>query len=209
MSKPKIILIGAGGHAHSCIDVIEQQGQYHIAGLVGMPQEMHDQHLGYQVIATDDDLPQLLKEYNYALISLGQILLPSSRIRLYLQAVKLGFQLPVIIAPTAYVSRHATLGSGTIVMHGAVVNAGVRVGENSIINNRSLLEHDSTVEDHCHISTGAILNGGVTIGEGSFVGSGTVIKEGVKIGHDCVIGMGLSVRSNQADYSRYTGKSSS
>ncbi len=94
-------------------------------------------------------------------------------------------------------------------MHGAVVNAGVRVGENSIINNRSLFEHDSTVEDHCHISTGAILNGGVTIGEGSFVGSGTVIKEGVKIGQDCVIGMGLSVRSNQADYSRYTGKSSS
>lgn len=209
MSKPGIILIGAGGHAHSCIDVIEQQGQYQIAGLVGMPQEMHDKHLGYKVIASDDDLPQLLKEYNYALISLGQILSPSSRIRLYLQAVKLGFQLPVIIASTAYVSRHATLGSGTIVMHGAVVNAGVRVGENCIINNRSLLEHDSTVEDHCHISTGTILNGGVTIGKGSFVGSGTVIKEGVKIGKDCVIGMGLSVRSNQADYSRYTGKSTS
>ncbi len=209
MSKPGIILIGAGGHAHSCIDVIEHQGHYQIAGLVGMAHEMHDKHLGYPVIATDDDLPQLLKEYNYALISLGQILSPGSRIRLYLQAVKLGFQLPVIIAPTAYVSRHATLGSGTIVMHGAIVNAGVRVGENCIINNRSLLEHDSAVEDHCHISTGAILNGGVTIGKGSFVGSGTVIKECVKIGEGCVIGMGLSVRSNQADHSRYTGKSSS
>ncbi len=209
MSKPCIILIGAGGHAHSCIDVIEQQGQYQIAGLVGMQLEMEDKHLGYKVIATDDDLPQLLKEYNYALISLGQILLSDSRIRLYLQAVNLGFQFPVIIAPTAYVSRHATLGSGTIVMHGAVVNAGVRVGDNCIINNRSLLEHDATVEDHCHVSTGTILNGGVTIGKGSFVGSGTVIKEGVKIGEDCVIGMGLSVRSNQADFSRYTGKSSS
>jgi len=209
MSKPGIILIGAGGHAHSCIDVIEQQGQYQIAGLVGMQQEMEDKHLGYKVIATDDDLPQLLKEYNYALISLGQILLSDSRIRLYLQAVNLGFQFPVIIAPTAYVSRHATMGSGTIVMHGAVVNAGVRVGENCIINNRSLLEHDSKVEDHCHISTGAILNGGVTIGKGSFVGSGTILKEGVKIGEDCVVGMGLSVRSNQPDYSRYIGKSSS
>jgi sugar O-acyltransferase (sialic acid O-acetyltransferase NeuD family) len=209
MSKPNIILIGAGGHAHSCIDIIEQQGQYHIAGLVGMPQEMHEKHLGFSVIATDDDLPQLAKEYNYALVSLGQILSPDSRIRLYQQAVKLGFQLPVIIAPTAYVSRHATLGAGTIVMHGSIVNAGVRVGDNCIINNRSLLEHDSTVEDHSHISTGTILNGGVTIGKGSFVGSGTVIKEGVKIGKNCVIGMGLSVRSNQTDHSRYTGKSSS
>ncbi len=209
MSKPKIILIGAGGHAHSCIDVIEQQGQYHITGLVGMAHEMHDKHLGYKVIATDDDLPQLVKEYHYALISLGQILSSGRRIRLYLQAVKLGFQLPVIIAPTAYVSRHATLGSGTIVMHGSIVNAGVRVGDNCIINNRSLHEHDATVADHCHISTGAILNGGVKVGAGSFIGSGSVIKEGVNIGKDCVIGMGLSVRSNQPDHSRYTGKSSS
>lgn len=209
MSKPDIILIGAGGHAHSCIDVIEQQGKYHIAGLVGMPHEVHDKHLGYEVIATDDDLPQLVKEYGYVLISLGQILSPGSRIRLYQQVIKRGFQLPFIVAPTAYVSRHATLGVGTIVMHGAVVNAGVRVGDNCIINNRALLEHDTTVEDHCHISTGAILNGGVTIGAGSFVGSGTVIKEGVIIGKDCVIGMGLSVRHNQLDHSRYTGKSTS
>jgi sugar O-acyltransferase (sialic acid O-acetyltransferase NeuD family) len=207
MSKPNIILIGAGGHAHSCIDVIEQQNKYQIAGLVGMPLEINDNHLGYQVIATDDDLPQLVKEYDYALVSLGQILSPDSRIRLYQQAIKLGFQLPVIIAPTAYVSRHATLGSGTIVMHGSIVNAGVSVGDNCIINNRSLLEHDSTVEDHCHISTGAILNGGVTIGLGSFIGSGTVIKEGINIGQACVIGMGLSLRYNQLDHARYTGKS--
>ncbi len=209
MSKQDIILIGAGGHAHSCIDVIEQQGKYHIAGLVGMPHEMRGKHLGYEVIATDDDLPQLAKEYGYALISLGQILSPGSRIRLYQQAISLGFQLPVIVAPTAYVSHHATLGAGAIVMHGAIVNAGVRVGDNCIINNRSLLEHDATVEDHCHISTGVILNGGVTIGAGSFVGSGTVMKEGVIIGKDCVIGMGLSVRHNQLDHARYTGKSTS
>jgi len=41
MSKPSLILIGAGGHAHACIDVIEQQDKYQIAGLVGMPEEMH------------------------------------------------------------------------------------------------------------------------------------------------------------------------
>ena len=209
MSKPGIILIGAGGHARSCIDVIEQQGQYRIAGLVGMPHEVHDKHLGSEVIATDDDLPQLANEYGYALISLGQILSPGSRIRLYQQAIRLGFQFPVIVAPTAYVSRHATLGAGTIVMHASIVNAGVRVGDNCIINNRSLLEHDATVEDHCHISTGAILNGGVTIGAGTFIGSGTVIKEGVIIGKDCVIGMGLSVRHNQLDLARYTGKRTS
>lgn len=206
MTRPKLILIGAGGHARACIEVIEQHGGYEIGGLVGMPAEMHSQHLGYQVIATDGDLPRLVKDYPYAFITVGQIQTPSHRIRLYQQAIELGFQLPAIIAPSAHVSRHATVGAGSIVMHSAIVNAGARVGNNCIINTRALLEHDVEVEDNCHISTGAILNGDVKIGVGSFVGSGSIIKEGLKLGQRCVIGMGLAVRHNQPDHARFTGR---
>jgi sugar O-acyltransferase (sialic acid O-acetyltransferase NeuD family) len=209
MSKPGVILIGAGGHAHACIDVIEQHGQYEIAGQVGMQEEMHTLHLGHAVIATDDELPQLANDYQYAFITVGQIGSPERRIRLYQQATSLGFQFPVIVAPTAHVSRYATVGAGTIMMHGAIVNAGAKVGYNCIINTRALLEHDASVDDHCHISTGAIINGGVTIGTGSFVGSGSVIKESVTLGKRCVVGMGLSVRHNQADYTRFVGNDKS
>ena len=200
-----MILIGAGGHAHACIDVIEQHDQYRIAGLIGKPEEMHTRHFGYSVIATDGDLPQLVKEYQYALIAVGQVQSPDSRIRLYRQAAELGFQLPAIIAPTAYVSRHVTIGAGTIVMHGAIANAGAKIGNNCIINSRALIEHDVTVEDHCHISTGAILNGNVSIGTGSFVGSGCIIKEGISIGKGCLAGMGLFVRQDLADHARFVG----
>lgn len=209
MNKPNLILIGAGGHAHACIDVIEQHDQYRIAGLVGMSGEVHTRHLGYSVIATDADLPQLAKEYQYAFIAVGQIRSPDGRIRLYQQATELGFQLPVIIAPAAYVSRHATIGAGSIVMHRTIVNAGVRVGNNCIINTSALLEHDATVADYCHISTGAILNGNVNIGVGSFVGSGSIIKEGVTLGQRCVVGMGLSVRHNQAAHAQFLGHNKS
>ena len=209
MSKSGIILIGAGGHANACIDAIEQQDEYQIAGLVGMPEEMNGKQLGYSVIATDVDLPQLAKEYRFALIAVGQIGSPDKRIGLYQHALQLGFELPNIIAPTAHVSRHATIGAGTIVMHGAIVNAGSRVGENCIINTRALVEHDATVENHCHVSTGAILNGNVHVGAGSFVGSGSVIKDGIEIGKNCVVGMGLCVRHDQADHTRFTGSDKS
>ncbi|OIN91294.1 MAG: acetyltransferase [Comamonadaceae bacterium CG1_02_60_18] len=209
MSKPKLILIGAGGHAHACIDVIEQHGDYQIAGLVGMPEEMHTWQLGYEVIATDDDLSALANDYPYALITVGQIQTPEHRIRLHQQAKKLGFQLPVIISPSAHVSRHATVGAGSIVMHGAIVNAGARVGSNCIINTRALLEHDVAVADHCHISTGAVLNGNVTIGPGSFVGSGSIIKEGLTLGQGCLVGMGLAVRHNQSDRAHFFGNKKS
>jgi len=205
MNQPNLILIGAGGHAHSCIDVIEQQGRYQIAGLIGMAEEVGTQHLGYTVMATDADLPQVVKEYQYAIITLGHVRSPERRIQLYRLLTELGFQLPVVVAPTAHVSRHATLGAGTIVMHGAIVNAGATVGSNCIINTRALVEHDVTVEDHCHISTGTVLNGGASVGEGSFIGSSSVIKEGVVIGRGCIVGMGQSVRHNQTDNARFVG----
>jgi sugar O-acyltransferase (sialic acid O-acetyltransferase NeuD family) len=204
MSKPSLILIGAGGHAHACIDVIEQHGGYQIAGLIGMPDEMHGHHLGYAVIGKDADLSELAKTIPYALITLGQIKTPAHRIRLYQQVVAFGFQLPTIIAPRAYVSRHATLGAGTIVMHGAIVNAGANVGKNCIINTRALLEHDVTVDDHCHISTGAIINGNAVIGTGSFVGSGCIIKESTSLGQGCLVGMGLAVRHNLTNNTQFS-----
>jgi sugar O-acyltransferase (sialic acid O-acetyltransferase NeuD family) len=203
MTNPSLILIGAGGHARSCIDVIEQQGQYQIAGLIGMPDEVLAKHLGYVIIGTDSNLPELAKNYRYALITIGQIQTAEHRIRLYQQAIQFGFQLPIIIAPTAHVSRHAILGAGTIVMHGAIVNAGAKVGNNCIINTLALLEHDVTVEDYCHISTGAILNGDVNIGAGSFIGSGSIIKEGIAIGKSCLVGMGLTVHHKLGDNIRF------
>jgi sugar O-acyltransferase (sialic acid O-acetyltransferase NeuD family) len=207
MTKPKLILIGAGGHAHSCIDVIEQQGYFQIDGLVGLPEQRDAQRLdcGYSVIGADSDLFNLAKTYQYALITIGQMQSAEHRIRLYGHATQLGFKLPIIIAPTAHVSRHATLGAGTIVMHGAIVNAGASIGSNCIINSCALIEHDAMVEDHCHISTGAILNGDVTVGTGSFIGSGSVIKQGIVIGKECIVGMGVAVWHNIADQTSFMG----
>jgi sugar O-acyltransferase (sialic acid O-acetyltransferase NeuD family) len=206
VKKPGLILIGAGGHCHACIDVIEQHGTYQIAGLFGMPNEQGSEHLGYEVIGTDQDIPQFAKDNPFALITLGQIETPGHRIRLYHLATDCGFTLPTIIAPSAHVSRHATIGAGTVVMHGATVNAGAKIGNNCIINTHALVEHDAIVADHCHISTGVILNGQVQVYAGCFVGSGSVIKEGIEIGAGSVIGMALAVRNNLPEQSRYTGQ---
>ena len=201
MTKPSVILIGAGGHARACIDVIEHLDTFDIAGLIGNEEELQHECLGYRVIATDSDFPKLAKQYQYALITVGQIESALVRQRLYDQALAIGFKLPTIISPTAHVSRYAEVGDGTIVMHGAIVNAGARVGNNCIVNTNALIEHDATVADHCHISTGVIVNGDVSIGFGSFVGSGSVIKQGITLGSRCVIGMGLAVRHDHAENS--------
>lgn len=193
MSLPAILLVGAGGHARACIDVIEEAGQFAIAGLVGQPHEVGTRVLGYEVLGHDEDLPRLVKQYPNALVTVGQIKSAEPRVRLFELLRTLGCEFPAIVSPHAHVSRHASIDVGTIVMHGAVVNAAARIGQNAIINSQALVEHDAEIGDHCHVSTGALINSGVRLGDRSFIGSGTSVRQGTIIGSDCVIGMGQRV----------------
>ncbi len=197
-SAEPILVIGAGGHARACIDVIETQGGYGIAGLIGLPEEVGTCVLGYNVLGTDHDIPVLVAKFGTAVIAVGQIKSPDLRIKLFTQLELLGCSMPSIVSPRAYVSRHASVGAGTIVMHGAMINAAASVGRNCIINSMALVEHDVVVGDHCHIATSAAVNSGVHIGAGTFVGSGTTVRQLIRIGERCVIGMGQHVVKNCA-----------
>ena len=179
--KEKIILIGGGGHCRACIDVIEQEGLFTIAGIVDVPEKKQHNVLGYPVIGSDADLAELIKSFPNVLITLGHIKSPIRRMELFDDLMQMGARFPMIQSPLAYVSSHAQVAEGTIVMHHVLINAGARVGRNCIINNKALVEHDAVIEDHCHISTGAVVNGGVKIGSGSFYGSGAVAAENTLI----------------------------
>lgn len=187
--KRKIILVGGGGHCASCIDVVDQEGKFQIAGIVDI-NKIGGQVLGYPVLGGDDSLPSLRKTYEYALITIGQIKTPIIRMRLYERLVLLGFNLPSIISPRAYVSKHSVIGNGSIIMHDALINAHAEIGHNCIINTKALIEHDSKIGSHCHISTGAIINGGVTVGLGTFVGSNAVVRESVQINENFFVRSG-------------------
>ena len=188
-----LLLIGGGGHCRSCIEVIESQKEYKIAGIVLPDTGNSEPILGYPVLGIDEELEKILLKIPDAIVTVGQIRNPNIRIRLFEKLKKMNAKLPIIIASTAYCSQHALVGCGSIVMHGAQVNAAARIGENCIINSQALVEHDACVDNHCHIATGARVNGGALIGMGSFVGSGAIICEGVKVGSRAVIGAGQIV----------------
>jgi len=151
--KKEIILIGGGGHCKACIDVIERGGDYRVAGIVDVPGKRNQKLLGYEIIASDSDLPEISKSYDNFLITVGHIESPQKRIELYDVLKKLGVNLPVIQSPLAYVSKSARVGNGSIIMHQALVNAAAIIGQNCIVNTKALIEHDVVIEDHCHVAT--------------------------------------------------------
>lgn len=191
--KEGLILIGAGGQCTAGIDVIEQEGKFTIAGIVDLPVNVGQTLLGYPIIGSDADVPELTGRFKYFLVTLGQIKSSRRRAELFQELKGLGAEMPVVISPRAYVSPHAEIGDGTIIMHGALVNARARIGCNCIINSHAVVEHDAVIDSHCHISTGAIINGGTHVKEHTFIGSQAMLREGVEIGAYSIIGAGVSV----------------
>lgn len=187
----KLILLGGGGHCRSCIDVIEQEGNYEIAGILDNKKLLGQKVFGYDFIGTDEDIGKFVSEDYYFLITVGQIKTSSIRKNLFSLLSKSGARLATVISPRAYISKYADIGKGTIIMHDVLINAASSIGENCIINSKALIEHDAVIEGFCHISTSAVVNGGVTIKEGTFFGSNAVSKEGVVIGKDSFIKAGF------------------
>lgn len=191
-----LLLIGAGGHARSCIEVIESAG-LRIFGLIDRDAGMiGNSVLGYPVLGCDADLLKLANDSNGVLIAVGQIGRPKIRVALYERLVTSGIVPHSVSASTALISRHALIGQGSVVMHKAVVNAGASIGENCIINTGAIIEHDVKIGDHCHIAIGAVVGGDVEIGPRSFVGAGAVISHGISIGPDSIIGAGCVALSD-------------
>ena len=176
--KEDILILGGGGHAKACIDVIESTGLFSIKGIVVNDASPEGVMLGYPILGNDDALPDLIKTCPNVFIGVGQIKSPAIRKKLVEMSRGLGARFPKIISSSAVVSRYSRIGEGTIIMHGSVIQADAQVGS------------------FTHISTGAILNGCVSVGEESFIGSGSVIFQGCQIEKNVIVSAGTIVRNN-------------
>ena len=202
--KKRLILIGGGGHCKSVIDVIEQGDEFKIEGVIDSDSTIIDV-LGYPVLGGDRLIPTLVNKNTYFLITVGQIKSFSIRFKIASLLNKYNAQLATIISPLAYVSRHAQINQGTVIMHRAFVNAASEVGKHCIINSFVNIEHDVRIEDYCHISTCAVVNGGVTIKHGTFIGSNATIINNIVIAESVIVGAATSISKDITQKGVYVG----
>lgn len=110
-----------------------------------------------------------------------------------------------VIHPSATISEDVIIGEGTVVMAGAIIQPGSRIGNHCIINTGSCIDHDCIIEDYVHVAPNSSIAGGVNIGKGTFIGIGTCIIPQIVIGKWSIIGAGSVVINNQPDYCTSVG----
>ena len=191
--KKNIVLVGGGGHCISLIDIIENVNEFNILGVLD-PNTVKKNILGYKILGDDSLIPELVDENTYFLITVGQIKSYSIRKNIAKILLKNNAKLATIISPTAYVSKHAHIGEGSVVMNHAVVNAKSKIGNNCIINTMANIDHGVLIQDFCHISTCAVINGDSVIENGTFIGSNATISNNIIIKENSIIGAGKFIK---------------
>ncbi len=197
-----IALVGSSGQAKVIIDLVEKEGRYKIVGLIDAARSIGDSTLGYSVLGREIDLPALIVEYGLKgiLIAIGD---NSVRAIVAATILELCPNLPFVTAvhPSASIGKQATLGSGTVVMAGAVVNPCCQVGQFCILNTKASLDHDSVMEDFSSLAPGVTTGASCRIGTYSAVSIGAVLRHGITIGEHSVIGGGSYVSKDVEPFS--------
>jgi UDP-perosamine 4-acetyltransferase len=198
MSMP-VIVLGAGGHAKVLINAL-QLCSVEILGVTDSdPALIGRDVLGVPVIGSDDELGNYSAQKVHLVNGLGSVSLPTARCRLFNEFKKLGFVFATVVHPSAVVAADVIIGEGAQIMAGAILQPGVRLGVNVIINTRASVDHDSTIGNHAHIAPGVILSGDVHVGIGTHIGTGALIVQGVRIGDASLVGAGSVVLKNIPD----------
>jgi UDP-perosamine 4-acetyltransferase len=190
--KNGIVMVGAGGHAKVCIELLHAMGEqvdYCVGG-----EDSPDQCVGVPVLKGDENLGRLRDAgYSRAFIAIGSNRL---RERLASLATEQGYQLVNAISPQSIISPTAQLGSGIAIMAGAIINAEAAIADLAIINTGATIDHDCQIGKAVHIGPQSGLAGNVVVGRHSFLGIGCKVIPEVSIGENVMIGAGGVVISD-------------
>lgn len=206
----KIVVIGASGNGLDIIDTLldinqsEGYTKYQCLGFLDDKNELQNKTIyqGFKVLGKISEFIYL--DNNVFFISA----IGSSST--FLKKHNILADIPLsrfisLIHPTAYISRSAEIGTGTVILQQVTLANNVSIGNHVVILANTVINHDCIIGDYTCIASGVCLSGGVKIQENCYLGTNTAIKENVCIGKQCLIGMGSNVLQDIPPNSKVIG----
>ena len=107
--------------------------------------------------------------------------------------LELKIPLQTVIAPNVYIHPSSTIGDGSFILPGTVVDQKCKIGVSTVLNCNVTISHDSIVSDNCFIGPGAVVCGFVNIDKNCFIGANSTIIDHVKIKDNSTLGASSTV----------------
>lgn len=188
----RLIIIGASGHGKVIADIAVKNGYEDIVFLDD--DESIKECAGFPVVGRTQDAKALEGD---KIVAIG-----NAEIR---EKIQKEIETITLIHPDAVIGRRVSLGKGTVVMAGSIINSDTVIGDGCIINTAASVDHDCIVEDFSHVAVGAHLCGTVHIGKRTWIGAGATVSNNINVCNDCMIGAGAVVIRDLIEKGTYYG----
>lgn len=193
----QLVIIGASGHGKVVADIAKKNGYERIIFL--------DDNVsltecgGYAVVGKSSRYAEFDCD---VFVAIGN---PKIREKIQTQTELAGKRIPTLIHPSASIAENVSIGKGTVVVAGAVINPDTVIGKGCIINTCASVDHDCVIADFVHVSVGAHVAGTVTIDKYTWIGAGATVSNNISVCGDCMIGAGAVVIRNISESGTYIG----
>jgi len=196
MSK-NLVMLGSGGHAKVLFSLLQRKG-LKLWGVISSNRLLDKNcFYGFNQISSDDEFIKKFSPEEFTLVN-GIGSLPGLDAR-WLVAKKYhdaGFRFKTCIDNTSFVDNSVKLEEGVQILAGAIVQPGVSIGSQTIINTTASIDHDCKIGSNVHIAPGAVLSGEVVIEPMAHIGPGSIVSNGLLIKYGAIIGAGSSILRN-------------
>ncbi|SDB56066.1 transferase hexapeptide (six repeat-containing protein) [Pseudobutyrivibrio sp. YE44] len=195
-----IAIMGASGHCKVVADIALLNGYDDIVFIDKNPEI--DMLGEYPVADEDTDLDYYLQHHYDFVVGIGD-----GKIRRKVQEhlEEMGADIVTLIHPAATVAYDVTIGEGTVIMAGAVINPGTAIGKGCIINTSASVDHDNVIGDYVHVSVGSHTAGTVKVGDNCWLGIGSIVSNNIDLCEDVFLCAGTVVVKNIEKPGKYAG----
>lgn len=184
----KLLIVGAGGFGRVTLEHASRQFD---CAFVDDGRATGAAVDGVEVVGGISDLQRLHDEagFNQLVVTIGNNKL---REELYRKAQALGYSFPNIICRSVYISPHAQIGCGCVLLNNVVVQNGGRVGDGVLLNPGVEVHNDAFVDDYA-LYTNSVVRALAHVGKRVRIGSNVSISNNVNVADDSDIPNGTTL----------------
>ena len=154
-----LLILGAGSLCQVVAEMAQMSGRYtKIAFLDDRPTPEKERQ--YAIVGRTDEIAAFRGKYAYAIPAIG---CNEARLSLMKRLKTLGFAVPCMVHPSAFVSPLAEIGDGSIVRAKAAIARQTCVGEACLINLGALIDHGCVIGEGSHIPMGCVVRNEVRL----------------------------------------------
>lgn len=182
----RTFIFGAGGHAHVIASVLDVEATFLVPTGAAEGQMLQS------------DFFLRIEEFKNDRIYIG-IGNNAVRRKIFSELLDFGVQASNCISKHSFVARSAQIGAGVAILPGSVIGARAIIGNNTIVNTLSSVDHDCGLGAHSQVTAGVTFGGTVVTGVNCFFGIKSAIIPNRTIGNNVVVMAGSLITKDVPD----------